>query len=342
MGQGSGSQQGFYSYLGVAKEAAFGTRVTATAFFEFTSEGFQRSDKETVIESMVGHRDFVRRVLGNTEASGSLEAPLNTASDAIMLMIGNAIGGSITSATATVANAFSHTFIPGDMVDGEVPSLSFVKRLGSGNTLQFSYIGARTNSLSIKGEQGEPVMISGEFICKDGSATADSLTSAIPDVNPITFVGANYYVAATTTSLFTTTSLEPIQSFELTLGNNLVSDTPARSLGSRTLDVLPPGRRDVKLKVSQRFDTTTAVLASRANTPYAIGILLDSGQTITSGAGSPTYKVEITLPRAYVNTTEPAVGDMGILSQEIEYSCIRATSTSNVIDVVAYNGTASY
>lgn len=150
MAIGASSQQGFDSFIGVAKEATFGTRVSVTAFAEWSSESFKRLDEENLQETMQGQgaRDFVRRTRGNTVVDGSVELPLNFAADFPVLVIANGMGGSLTSTQVATTGSYSHTITVGDIVNGDVPSLSFTKRIGA--TAQQSYVGARVNSLNIK------------------------------------------------------------------------------------------------------------------------------------------------------------------------------------------------
>lgn len=333
---GSGSQQGYDSIVGIAKEATFGTHVTATNFICFTSESINRQDEEQMVECMNGTRDYTRRLRGNTNISGSLEAPLNPGEGAVVLLLANALGGTVTSASLT-AGAFSHTIEAGRITDGDVPSLSITKRIG--DTALYEYDGVRVNQITISAEQGDFAQISCEIAGKSSEASSDSLTTALVDLNPVNFSGVRVYIADTTTGLFTSTSENVVQNVEVTVNNNLVTDASSRRLGSRELDILPGGRREVRVKIGQRFDTTTAIDASRTDTPYAVGVMFDSEQTIAS---TYNYQLQLTMPRCYYNMPDPSTQEMGVITQEIDFSCIRSTTTSYSIQGVVQNADASY
>lgn len=333
---GSGSQQGYDSFVGVAKEATFGTHVTATNFICFTSESVNRQDEEQMVECMNGTRDFTRRLRGNTNITGSIEAPLNPGEGAVVLLMANALGGSVTSAVGSVG-VYSHIIEAGRITDGDVPSLSITKRIG--DTALYAYDGVRVNQLTVAAEQGGFANISAEIAGKSSTATTDSLTTALVDLDPVNFSGVNFYLAATTTALFTTTSLQVIQTVEVSLNNNLVTDASSRRLGSRQLDILPGARREVRVKITQRFDTTTAIDASRTDTAYSVGVRFDSEQSVTA---AQNYQVDFTLPRCYYNMQDPSTSEMGVITQEIDFSCIRSTTTSYSIQATVYNADASY
>ena len=333
---GSGSEQGYDSLVGVGEETGLGTHKTASAFICFLSESLQETSEEQMVECMNGTRDFTRRLLGNVNVSGNIEAPLNPGEDAVIMIIANAMGGTVTSAVLEVG-ANGHTIDAGRITDGDVPSLSITKRIGS--AAKYQYDGCRVNQLTISAEQGGFAQISAEIAGSKSTACTDSLTTAYTDLHPVNFTGCKVYIAATTSALFSGTSENVVQSVEVSINNNLATDAASRRLGSRYLDVLPAGRREVRVKMNQRFDTTTAMSAARVNTPYAIGIDFDSEQSVTANYN---YKLRLTLPRCYYNMPDPSTSEMGILTQEIDFSAIRSTTTSYAIQAYAINGTAGY
>lgn len=333
---GSGSEQGYDSVVGIAEEATFGSHKTATAFVCFLSESLQESSEEQMVECMNGTRDFTRRLLGNVNVSGSIESPLNPGEDAVVMLIANALGGTVTSAVLE-AGAIGHTIDAGRITDGNVPSLSITKRIGG--TVKYQYDGCRVNQLTISAEQGAFAQIAAEIIGQQSTACSDSITTAYVDLNPVNFTGCKVYIAATTSALFSGTSENVVQNVEVTINNNLASDAISRRLGTRVLDVLPAGRREVRVKIAQRFDTTTAMAAARLNVPYAIGIDFDSEQSVTANY---SYKLRLTMPRCYYNMPDPSTSEMGIIPQEIDFSVVRSTTTSYSIQGYVVNATASY
>lgn len=329
---------GYDSYVAIAEETTFGTLVTGTTFIEFTSEGFKKEIEELRREELNTTRDFTRRMTGNITVSGSLEAPLNVASDGFIYLMKQAMGGTCSSATI-VSSAIAHTLYVGNMEDNKgtssaaaVKSLSVQVRRGS--TSQWSYRGMRVNTMTIKGEVGGPVTASFEFMGQNGTTSSDSITASFTNINPLNFTGVTFKTGATISVIDT----EYIKSFEFTLANNLAEQ---RNLGLAYVHALPPLRRDVKLKLTQQFDTLTAYNRFIQNTKTAIQILMDTGVTIAA-AGSSTYSMHINLPCCYFNNVTPNAGSVEALSQEIDVSAIKDTTTSYVCQIQVNNATDHY
>jgi hypothetical protein len=329
---------GYDSFLGIAEESTYSSVQTSTTFIEFTSEGFKKEREEQRREEINTTRDFIRRMTGNETVSGSLEAPLNIAADGFVFIMKQAMGGTCASATLGAAGAYSHTLYVGDMENNkgsgsadDVKSLTMTIRRG--DTEIWQYKGMRVNTMTIKGEVGSPITASFELMGRYGTTCADSLTASFTNINPLNFTGVTFGTGATISAITT----EYITGFEFTLANNLAE---LRNLGSANIYALPPGRRDVKLKLTQQFDTLTAYNRFIQNTKTAIQILMDTGVTM-SAAGS-TYSMAINVPCAFFNNVTPQVGSIEALSQEIDVSAIKDTTTSYVCQLTINNATEHY
>jgi len=342
---GSGVLLGYNSTIGISEELTFGTKVDSPSHIEFASESFKKTREEKKIETINGSRDYIKRVMLNETIEGSLEMNLNPASDAISYLIKQALGGTVTSAaiTSTVDDQYSHIFNVGDMEsNGVTSSASDVKSLSvqvdKGGRV-WDFVGCRINTLTIKAEVGGLVTMSAEMIGKAASVTSSTPVAVFSDVIPCNFTGVTFETGDSLGNLAT----EEIQSFELSIANNLAGDT--RSLGSRNIAKLPPLRREVMLKVTQRFDTTTSYDSFIAETISSIRITCDTAQVITSASsGAATHNLIIDLPRCYLNSNGmPEVGGVEVLSTELEYSAIsQNTSTAYPVRITTQNGTSSY
>ena len=345
MGIGDGARFGYEASLGIAEETTLGTKVDSFAYVEFNSESLKLNREEIKLESINTSRDYIKRMLGNDSVEGSLELFFNPAEDACIRLVKQALGGTVSSSTLT-AGAIAHTINVGNMENNEstegsadVKSLSIQLSMGdtSTNSIGWDYLGCRVNSLSLKGEIGSPVVMTTEIIGKAASTTNSTPTVSFSDIKPVNFTG----ISLLTGDSITNVAAETFIGFELTVNNNIVSDTNSRGLGSRTVEVLPPLRREVMLKLTQRFDTLTSFNRAISATMTAIQILLDSEQTIT--AGGSTYSTVINLPACYFNSNQPEVGDFGILTHEIEVSAIKENTTSSYsIRMQANNATNNY
>jgi len=214
-----------------------------------------------------------------------------------------------------------------------------------GSTTHFQYTGGRVNVCTITGSVGELIKISYDMIFKDSSQTGSdwSNTLSVSAITPFTYVHGTFWWADTEASL-TSTAAEQITSFELTINNNLISDNNVRALGSNVLQSLPPTRREIGLKITQRFDTTTAWSRFINNSSGAIMLFMESPVAI--GASNQKYTCKITLPKVYYTSPDPIVGSPNeILMQDINVDCVvdtPQTSTGKDITVTFFNQVQTY
>jgi len=339
---------GYNSVLGIEEETAYGTKAAATAasFIEFNSESLKHSFEIKALESITQSRDYSRAVMLNETNEGSIEANLNPMVDSQVFLIKQAMGGYVTTATI-VAAALRHTIYTGDMettkattTSSDVKSLSIWADKGG---RRWEFLGARVNQLSIKGEVGGPVVMTAEIIAKAGTVSTDSLTCVIVDSPPALFHGVTIKFADNVASVTASGTAETFQAFEFTLNNNLVADAAARALGSRQLSICPPTRRDVGIKLTQRFDTVTAYNRFTNLTTMAMEIILDTGFSIGSAGGGSSSCLVIRMGRVQFTGSMPEVGEAGVLQQEIEGICLQAnTSTTYTLRMDLHNATANY
>ena len=333
-------QMGYNAVLGLGKESAFGTFVTSTMFLEFNSESLKYAIEPVKIEAINGSRDFKKIVQGNASVSGGIEAPFNVAADACVILFKQAMGGTSTVIAAS-SSSYTHTLTPGDMENNRSTStanhlkgLSIAVRPGDSAAQTWNFFGCRVNQFTLKADVGSPVVMSAELVGQGCSISATMPAASYSDVNPVIFAGASVKTGATTT----TVAVEYVKSFELSINNNI--NTDHRVLGSRLVQQLPPVMREITLKVSQVFDTTTAYDRFIAQTDTTFELTLDS--QIVLGASTGTYNCVITLPRCVLGPNNPAVSGPGPIQQELEYICLWDSATSYSINATVRNKTANY
>ena len=337
-------KMGYDSCIGVAQETTFGTFVTTTAsYIEFNTESLKHSREEIKLESINNSRDFTKRIIGNETVEGAIEADLDINADGLVYIMKQAMGGTVGISTIS-ATEFVHTLNTGNMeankgttTASDIKSLSFAVRKGDANT--FNVAGARVGNLTIKGEVGAPIIMSAEIIGQymSISSTIGGVIS-YSDVTPLYFKGVTIKTSDTITSASLTA--EYFTAFEFTLNNNLDGDQ--RSLGSRNITVLPPGKREITCKLTQRFDTTTSYDRFISNTATAIQIVLDSETTVGTTGGNTTYSCIINIPAAYWNSNMPEVGGNEVLTHEIESSGMYSAEEGFSVQIVVRNDTANY
>jgi hypothetical protein len=340
MAIGDGGQATVRSYVAVGKEATFGTYTQPSTAIEALSCGFMTEiDVEKIDSIGLGQRGMTKRVQKDKKVMGGLEAYVHPQES--VLMFASAMGGGIVSATHT-ASVYNHSLTAGNF-NTDAASVCFNVRKGDTHT--FRYVGGRCNQLRISAQVGEIVKASYDYVFKDSTQTADDISASlsISSVLPFTYVQGNFRYSTTEANAATTTAQEPIQGFELTVKNNIVSDKSARALGSNVPQILPATRREVEFKITQRFDTTTAYQRFLQATQGAAELFFQSEQIGSTGFFN---ELTIRLPKVYYDKADVELKDTGSLLQaEIPMSVVvdnPSTSTGRDIGITFRNGVASY
>lgn len=340
MAIGQGAQTGVKSYVALFIESTFGTfpatAATGASTIEPLTIGFKTDIESTKLDAISRNRGFTKRVQMNKNVAGPLEQYLHPTESPILLALG--LGGGLV--TSSLTGAYTHSISAGEF-SATINSLAFQVR--KGDTHHWQYSGGRINSLKISAAVGEPVKCSYDFIFKDSTQTGSDISGSlsISSILPFTYVDGVYRHADTEASL-TSTVEEHITAFELDVNNNLVSDASVRKLGSNVLQVLPPTRREVSFKITQRFDTTSAWSRFVGNSVGSAELIF-TGASITS---EHNHNCTIRLPKIYYRTPDVEVGGANeILSSDIEFDVLvdhPSTSTGRDIGITIINNVASY
>ena len=340
MAVGDLARVGVRSAIAVRPEATYGTfAVTTTSLncYAPTSIGIQSSYETEKLDELTGGRGYARQVQKDKSVTGGIEGYLHPEESLPFLI--NAMGGRYTFNSLTSAG--DHSITTGNFSASDtVVSISMWAQKGEQHF--WRYAGGVINSLKIRASINEPVKMSAEFVFQESSiSTADTamaLVLSISSARPFIYVDGVYRYDATEGSL-TSSVNEPIQSFELEINNNLITDAQARQLGTRILSRIPPSpRRDVTLKISQRFDTTTTYGRMVDNTAGAVSLFF-RGESISA----EFFKdLTIFLPNVRMKNTEPLVeGANEVLKSEIELDVLISgnpgTSTSREIGMTVRN-----
>lgn len=336
MAVGGSSYEAVRSYVALGKESTFGSYASATTAVEAISCNIKTEIESQKLDQIGVNRGFSHRVTLGKNVAGALEQYLHPQES--LLLLANALGGPIVSTSVT--GGATHSISAGNYdTSTAINSLSFNVRKGQSQT--FHYLGGKVNNLKIVGKVGEPVQLTAELIFRDSTLLADDIQGilSISSVVPYTFAQGLFKYGVTEGSL----SVEPIQSFELTVANNIVSGEDARSLGTVTVDILPATRRSIELKVTNRWDTSTTYNRFISATQGAIELAF-VGSAITA---EHNYEMTIRLPKVYNNAGDTEItGGEEILKTEIAYDVLLdgnpATSTARDIGVTVKNNIAAY
>ena len=349
MAVGDTSLDGFGSYLGIGRETTYGTLVTATSFLDFISSSLKLTKERRIIEEINTSRTYTKEVGLSRTLEGEIETHAYAENLAFNYLLQNAMGGSITSASATGDTAgsgvYEHTYDVGSM-NLTYSSLSINMRKGqaSGGKV-FEYYGLRVNECMFTAEIDEPLKVNFGLIGKDATQTSNDISAqySMTADEPLSFVSGRVTIVADTLGAATTTSYWHVQSVEFGIANNLKGDTESRRIGSETLDVLPPGIANFTLNTTLRFNTTTAYAAMLAGTNFAAELEF-TGSTLTGSTLRRSIKVQ--MPKLTIaEAGDPEIGGPDeILSSQVTFNVLRDVSSAGgyAFRAIVRNKTASY
>lgn len=340
---GAGGQTGVKSYVALFKETSLASMNWASTTgqaitIEPLSVGFKTEIETIKLDTISANRGYTKRIQMNKSVGGTLEHYLHPTESPLLLAV--SLGGGIASSAGSTG-VFIHSISAGQF-DTTIPSLAALVR--KGDTTHWQYKGGRVNSMKITGAIGESVKCSYDFVFVESSQAGSDITSSltVSTILPFTYVDGAFRYHDVEASIATTTVEEHITGFELTVNNNLVTDANARSLGTNTVVVLPPGRRDIEFKITQRFDTTTAWARFTSDTAGVVELNFE-GASLSS---SKNLQCQIRMPKVYYKSPDFELGSPAdMLMQEINFDVLvdyPMTTTGRDIGITILNAVTSY
>ena len=345
MGIGDNAELGLRSTLSTMTETTYGTPETtgvATNFVEFKSCSLTQKFEKTKATGINTTRSYTRMFKLNQTVDGTVELDLHP-EDGISFFI-HALGGALTVSVGS-AGVFTHTIAVGNdlLPQGAATQTSLTIDNRKGPTRSMRYVGCRVNSMTIKGEIGQPITASYDIVGKSatiGASAADTVVG-FSTVRPFLFTDGAFRYAGTAASI-TSTATESIIGFELNLNNNLISDDTTRAIGSDSIAVLPAGMRDVSLKLTMRNDTTAVYDRFLAHTQGAVEINLD-GPSVSSDIN---HSLTLTMGKVFYGNGDIEVSGADVLVVEPEIMALRSsedpTTTATDFTAVLVNGVSAY
>lgn len=336
------------SYLALGRETTFKTYNTASAQLPFLSSSIKTIQENKILEEVQTNRTFAERISMMKKIEGEIEFYAYPESTALVYILQNAFGGTISSATATGETAgglaFTHTIDIGNF-DQANSSLCINNRKGdSASGFVFEYSGIRVNELTFTGELEEPLKCNMAMMVVDSTQTSNDVASALTTTafNPLSFVNGRLSVETTFASL-TSTSFWHIQSVELGLNNSLKADAASGRIGSAILDVLPPGVATFTFNATLRFDTLTAYNAMLNETQFSAEMEF---QGPTVGTSVIRTGVNIEMPRVFISEAgDPEIGGPDeVLTSSVTFHVLRdkTSTTGYAMRALVTNAVASY
>lgn len=319
------------SYLGIGRETILGTYSTAPAYLPFLSASLKTLKEIKILEEVTHSRTMGSHISLSKVIEGDVEFYFYPQDTAAGFILQNAMGGTITTATATGetvgGNALTHTFEIGAM-DQSFPSLCINHRKGPSTTGRvFEYSGVRVNELGFSGAIDEPLKSSMALVCMDSSQTSNDIEAALIQSNnsPLSFTNGRFSLENSFGSL-TSSSFWHVQSIEFSMKNSLKSDSESRRIGTDILDDLSPGMATHDLLVTMRFNTTTAhdamISATKLFAEFEFTGPTMAGSIIREGIKFQFQNLRVTDPG------DPEVGGPdGLLTSEVAFVVLRDKSS---------------
>jgi len=347
MGVGQGSLIGNLSYHAFGRELSYGSYNTCTAGLNVLSSSMKVAQETKVLEEIQTSRTNSNALALSKMVEGDMEFYFSPRALAANYLLQNAFGGGpVTSATATGETAggagFTHT-VNIQNFDQTYSSLCLNVRKGDSTSGKvFQYDGIRVNEFTFSAEIDEALKCTASLIGRDATVGGTDVAGVLSTgaQQPLSFVNGRFSVEGSVGSL-TSTSYWNVQNIEFKISNNLMSDSGSRRIGTNVLQVLPAGMAVFELKVTVRFDTTTAYDAMLAQTQFA-------AEFEFLGATMATSKIregiKIVLPAVKIlDSGDPEIGGPNeLLTSEITFVVLRDLNAGYACRALVTNDTASY
>lgn len=322
-----------FSYIGIGRETigGYGVYTTAPAALDFLSASIKTMQEGKILEEITRSRTYAQRILMSRKIEGSLDFYFKPGITACGYILQNAMGGTITSATAageTIGGgAIVHTFNVGEMNSSSYASLCINVRKGDAtNGKVWEYSGIRVNELTFSAEIDDALKCSMSFIGADSTQVSSSISSAltVSAAMPLTFSLGRFSIENSAGSL-TSSSFWHVQSVSFGIQNSLKAEG---RIGSDIINALTPGIASFNLSVNMRFDTLTAYQAM-INATRLYGEFEFTGNTIPGSVAREGIKFRF--HKLYVNDAgDPEIGGPDdVLKSEVSFHVLRDDSSAS-------------
>lgn len=295
IGAGIGAQ------LGIATEQSFGTAVTVTRFYEFTSENLKYEKKTVVGMGLRAGGQLPRaqrRVVTTFDAKGDFELDLPTRG--LGLLLGHATG-TLASPTTVSTGVYSYTFTLADTYGKSMTIEAGVPEY-VGTVISKKLSGAKISQFELSCANGE--IAKGKFtVDASGFAMSGSPASASYPLQGSVF---NFAQGAVTID---GSAVANIKDFTVSVNNTLKTDRYNLGAAGAKSEQGINGFRTITGSMTAEFTDTVLLNKFLTDTSAAI-VVTFTGATIAS-----TYKetLSITIPAAKFNADTPNVSGPGVV-----------------------------
>ncbi|MGH3834191.1 MAG: phage tail tube protein [Pseudonocardiaceae bacterium] len=306
---------GLSAQLGIAEESTYGTPVTVTRFYEFTTESVQleiERIESQALRSGTRVQRSDRWSSGQKSVGGDVEMEL--ANKSFGLWFKHMLGGVSSAQPDAGGNptVWEHSFTPGDL------PTSLTVQVGrtdvGGTTRPFTYHGCRVASWKIEAAVGEIAKVTATLLGEDEDTATGLASASYPSsLTLMTFVNGVLSLGG---------SAHDVTSFSLEGDSGLAADR--YFLGSQLREVpLEAEFREYTGELETEFQDLTAYNRFVNGTEAAL-VLTFTGAAIS---GAFNFATVITANVRFDGET-PTVGGAEIIEQPLAYKCLGNTSAS--------------
>lgn len=311
------SKTGAFSSLGLAKETTWNTPVAASAFVPFTSESLKHSIEPIQEVQIRGVIDQSSRYKGLITIGGSFSGVVYPS------LIGHLLRAALGAPITTGVGPYTHTFAPAQSrfsPDSALPPYSITVNRDTHVT---RYSGCVCQSLSFSFSKGGLLTFESQWIGGNyDNPSAPTVT--LPTDTPFTLDALVQRNSVAYGSL---------QDLSISISNNLEGVRTINNAGGIISRVAFAGVRTIEVSGTADFYDTQLLTDFLAfgNTPWSF-----------EWAQGASPKLTFTFPALKVLDAVPNVGGEGRITVPFSGSAEYDTATSNSMQAVLVNSTASY
>lgn len=318
--------KGFKKEIGIGEQVAFDTKVTPTAYLEFTDEAMVKEVEEIISAGITGSAGVKRRMLGAVRIGGTIDMEVFP-EGGIGMLLKHALGA-VATTQPDVGNdpdAYSHEFT----LANELPEFGLTVAVDRDISVR-DYFGCKINVMELTAAVNAVLMAKFTFVGRD-ETSGSTFSPTFPSENPLVFVQGVFKIDAVAVE---------VSNFTLTLSNNLREDRYGIVGSGLRQQVQRLGMREVSGSFNRVFENNDIYDDFIAGTPGALELLFE-GAVIAGGSGALKYTVKVEVPIAYYNSFTPGTGGAEMADHTIPFRAIEGVSDKEM-KITLQNKDVSY
>lgn len=335
-------------YFAMAKETSYGSSATISSteaqYFDLVSESIA-PDQGMIDIRTAGYRSMRKRVPGGYVLEGSVDfiGDPNEIATLVAFTFGQ-ISDVSTASDASGTATYKYTMEPEQELDSFTAHIAPAVTDGTDTYKLREAVGGGITGLTLEAAANDILTATADMVFKKDKIITDSINEAgsapgFSDVDPFVFTQGSVTLGGDPQS--------DVEAFSLSFENDI--DTEAFVIGSRFLPGLRIQGFDVTGSLDLAFENWAAyqkflgsssrVMPDDENDSYALVLEFEGGTTGNTGAADySNYKMTITLPEVWLDTTEASFDARDRIVQSIEFTATHnGTRTAQIVVVNTFD-----